>query len=702
MQNTLSRISRFFLENTFFLLFFLIPLILTPINYELFEYNKMMLTYALTVIIAVSWLVKMIADGKIYFRRTPWEIPMVLFLTSQIISTVLSIDRHTSIWGYYSRFNGGLLSTIAYFILYFAFVSNFPAGKIRKLFSVSLISGFLVAGYGILEHLGIDKDIWVQDVQNRVFSTLGQPNWLAAYLSILIPVTSGLFLKSGSREKEAKFSLGDAGYLLATAVFYFTLIYTKSRSGFLGFWVADLIFFAVFFFTSRKKLIKPFIFLNVLFLAVTFFSGAPFPQIGHFTYPEISQKLGNRKQVAVSPPKPTGDSIIDVGITESGTIREIVWKGAIDIFRHYPLTGTGVETFAYSYYKFRPVAHNMTSEWDFLYNKAHNEYLNYAANSGALGLGTHLLLIAVYIIWFLRKSFIKKDKSGPDTVGIGLFTGWLSILITNFFGFSVVIIQLFFFLIPAVAFILDLYPADKELPVTSKNSYRQVPAISYLAAAAFVFSGLFLLYTLIWIWQADVAYAAGYNAVRSQNYPQAYQSLKKAISINGSEPTYYDELSFPAAEIAVALNDDKQSTLAGQIRDDAVAASDIAVAISPNNVNFWKTRTRVFYILSAMDEKYFLDSKDALEKARLLSPTDPKITYNLALIYDKLGRKDEAKSLLSETIRLKPDYRDAYFALAVLYQRDKNNDKARELLNFILTRLNPNDADAKKQLEDLQ
>jgi len=37
---------------------------------------------------------------------------------------ILSLDPHTSIWGYYSRFNGGLLSIISYIFLYFAFVSN--------------------------------------------------------------------------------------------------------------------------------------------------------------------------------------------------------------------------------------------------------------------------------------------------------------------------------------------------------------------------------------------------------------------------------------------------------------------------------------------------------------------------------------------------------------------------------------------------
>ena len=67
----------------------------------------------------------------------------------------------------------------------------------------------------------------------------------------------------------------------------------------------------------------------------------------------------------------------------------------------YPLFGTGVETFAYSYGFVRPIAHNLTSEWDYVYNKAHNEYFNYLALTGFLGLGAYLGFIAVFIIYVL-------------------------------------------------------------------------------------------------------------------------------------------------------------------------------------------------------------------------------------------------------------------------------------------------------------
>ncbi|MBI3379636.1 O-antigen ligase family protein [Candidatus Gottesmanbacteria bacterium] len=720
------------IEISFYLLFFLVPLILTPINYELFEYNKMMLTYGFTIIIVGFWLIKMIAGRKLILKKTPLDIPLLLFVTSQIVSTIFSIDRHVSIWGYYSRFNGGLLSTISYFLLFYAFVSNFPQEKIKSLLKVTLASGLLVAIYGILEHLGIDKDIWVQDVQNRVFSTLGQPNWLAAYLAILIPVTLGLGLTSilnkyqipdvktknqNLKLKINNWSIGLLVYWVIGIIFYATLIFTKSRSGFIGFWVADIILWIILIIRFEINASKLLLYLNISFVIICFIFGSPFSEINRFTLPELTsnkQTKINNQQIT----KPVGSSLIEVGITGSDTIRRIVWGGAMDIFRHYPLFGTGVETFAFSYYKFRPAEHNMTSEWDFLYNKAHNEYLNFAATTGAFGLGSYLLIILIFIGWNLKTLILKagdaNEGSQPKmyrSVGIrerqdpqiiitilSLFTAWLSILITNFFGFSVVIVQIFFFLIPAIIFALNGTQSDNQEEKHITFNIQQLLAVLFI-----FFVICYLLYIILRLWYADVVFADGYHRARSQDgITAAYQSLKKALEINDSEPLYYDEFAFPAAQIAVAFADDKQATLSSALTKEAIIASNFAISIAPQNVNFWKTRTRVFYALSQLDEKYFSDALNSLEQAEILAPTDPKVKYNLGLLYDRLGKKSESINKLEEATKLKSDYRDAFFALAYLYEKNNQRDKAKDSLKYILSKIATDDAEVKKKLEELK
>jgi len=177
----------------YYTLFFLIPFLLTPVNYELFEFNKMLFVYVAASVIGTLWAFRMTIEKRFIFRSTVLDIPIALFLIAHLISTVYSIDPYLSVWGYYGRFNGGLVSLFSYLILYYGLVSNSSFGSdhssfIKNCLFASLFSGFLVSLYAIAQHFGIDANLWVQDVQNRVFSTLGQPNWLAAYVAILLPI----------------------------------------------------------------------------------------------------------------------------------------------------------------------------------------------------------------------------------------------------------------------------------------------------------------------------------------------------------------------------------------------------------------------------------------------------------------------------------------------------------------------------------
>jgi len=165
-----SQTARFFqaiIKYSFYLLFILVPVICT------------------------AWMAKMLTEKQIRVRRTILDLPILLFASSQLVSTLFSIDPHVSWLGYYSRFNGGMWSIISNTLLYFAFTTNAElfvpklsevkptktkqppstsaSFSLPPLILAGIISASFVAIYGVLERLGIDKDIWVQDVQNRVY-----------------------------------------------------------------------------------------------------------------------------------------------------------------------------------------------------------------------------------------------------------------------------------------------------------------------------------------------------------------------------------------------------------------------------------------------------------------------------------------------------------------------------------------------------
>lgn len=656
-------------------LFFFIPLVLWPATSEVFEFNKMVLVYLLTASITATWLIKSIFAKKFIFRRTILDTPLLIFLGSQLVSTILSIDPLTSWLGYYSRFNGGLLSAICYSLLYWAFVSNFEKSETLNLIKVWLGSAALVSIYGVLEHFGIDKNIWVQDVQSRVFSTLGQPNWLAAWLVALLPIT-WVFALEKFRISNSKFLI----YFSLSVLFFWTLIFTKSRSGLLGFAAAFIIFWGLYFWKNKnqyKKHLAPFFIIISSIIAISLISGTELT-------PGLSVLLNKPASQNVS--QAAKDTALETGGTESGTIRKIVWKGALAIWARYPVFGTGVETFAFSYYKFRPVEHNLTSEWDFIYNKAHNEFLNVAANSGTVGLLTYLALIGFSIYQMIKT----KDQN------FALLAGYASLSVTNFFGFSVVPTQLEFFLFPAFAIALAVQSTNHREQIKKPESSQKIFIFLVLCTVSYV------LFTVSKYWYADLFYAKGkaYNSISKPDAATGH--LTKAISFEPNQALYHSELA--TSDVSLALAYYKQKDLSGtkKFTDLAIGKSDTALSLSPANLNLKRSRFGIFIMLSTIDRNYLINARDTLIDAIASAPTDAKLFYNLGLTYARIGQPDLALATLKKTIELKSDYKEARLAYAILLIDQKQNAEARVQLEYILKYIDPNDSLTVQTLESVK
>src|SRR5258708_34928083 len=75
----------------FFALFLVVPLLFTSVNEELFEFNKMLAVYAITIGITFCWVSICIVEKKLVWKKTPLDIPIALFVGSQILSTIFSI-----------------------------------------------------------------------------------------------------------------------------------------------------------------------------------------------------------------------------------------------------------------------------------------------------------------------------------------------------------------------------------------------------------------------------------------------------------------------------------------------------------------------------------------------------------------------------------------------------------------------------------
>ncbi len=759
MRKIVERLQKA-IEITFFALFITTPLAMYPRTHELFEFNKMWLFFIFSIIILFLWGTKMIILKRFQVRRTPFDIPLLLFLASQIVSTIFSMDPHTSWWGYYTRFNGGLLSTISYIFLYYAFATNILTSekeesvvKTTRYIVASLISGLLVALWGLPSHFGYDPTClifqgelsvacWTEAFQPkiRMFSTLGQPNWLAAFLGILLPITMALSITQISKLKKFVFDenlLVGIGYAVLSILFYLEIGWTLSQSGFIGFWVANILFTLIFATlvlnknawsipnSLKQKGLQVLIGLNVLFLLITFTTQIPIPSLDKYTLPSLYERAASKNQKPTTTPQATTTQPIntqpalEAGITGSGDIRKIVWSGAIEIFKANPLFGTGVETYAYAYYKYRPAEHNLTSEWDYLYNKAHNEFLNYLATTGIFGLGTYLFFIFMFLFYGFRHQFklFKKGIIGSPIL-LALLSTFIGLSVVNFFGFSVVNVNLLMFFIPLWFFALVKSSKAQYFMFPKSVDEDAIPNGPLAPGALMLITvlGVFCLYCVLFLinfWRADIAYGLGYNYQRVNEIVSANEHLEKAVQMRGGEDLYKNELSVNLASIALALAQNKDLAQAGIYAQRSKTLSDEIAKRNPNNVVYWKARTRVLFSLAQLNPAVLPESLAAIEHAHKLAPTDAKVLYNKALLLDQAGKKMEAIQVIDETIRLKKNYRDAYYAkglfLSQLAENEKDVQKSQayrtqseEVLNFILKNISPNDPQTKELLEGLK
>jgi O-antigen ligase len=694
----------------------------------------MIFIYLTSTLVFFFWTLKSVIAKKILIKRTVFDIPIIVFFLSQVLSALFSIDTHTSFFGYYGRFNGGLISLIAYLVLYYGFVSNIEYRHIEKLLKTSLIASVIVILWGIPGWLGHDlscllflgefnNTCWTDQFRPdiRMFSTLGQPNWLGAYLAINFFIGVYFFIKSinindewlKGLNKEIKISSVFNGLrtkLLAVYLFlnFSATLFTRSRSAVLALFggVSVIVAFGLFKIYAYKninilkKLILPLIVFIVVAPIIFFKTGVD--KFDRMITLSTYSNLIKSRVVKKEPVTAAKTSVPVTGVSESFDIRKIVWEGAWKLGMKYPLLGTGVETFAYAYYFARPIEHNLTSEWDYLYNKAHNEYLNYLATTGFAGLVSYLVLIFSFLGYCGYT--LLKNKTGERLLIACLMISWMTILVTNFFGFSTSTINLFFYLIPAWVVVL-INRGDNVRHPPAKLSFGQ-----YLCITALFLSSLSLFTYFINYFRADVRYARADAFIRINDYESAAILLEQSLNLK-YEHVYEDKLSNVLANLAF-LSATRNN------RDDAnnrMLVSETynqkSLKASPENVLYWKTRAKNYYVYYQMslDKKILEQGIDALKEAGVLAPTDPKIPYSLAIFYSiayddakdiRVKKEIEDKSIeaINKTISLKKDYRDGYFLKAQLLRKYGRKEEAKETLHFILDHINPDDVEVKDEI----
>ncbi len=678
--------------STLYTLTILVPLTFSQISYELFEFPKFILLLSATLIITLAWSIHLYQTKTslktIIHKPSLITLGVLAILATQALATIFSISPYTSFWGYYSRFHGGLLTTICYTIIYFATLNWLDKKSTLKLTIISIKTSILIGIIAILEHFDISLTCMfmstlahLQNAANpfiastacwgsmtsplsRSFATLGQPNWLAAYL---IP---HIFLTIHLVQTHKKNSL--ILYTVYTILFT-ALLFTRSRSGLLAFGISYIAYWLLLVRQfSVAKIKQAFARYTLLFML-------PLALFGSAFTPSLTS-LNTLPSPTPSPSTP--GTALETGGTESGDIRRIVWGGAMRLIAQYPILGTGPETFAYTYYWVRPLSHNLTSEWDYIYNKAHNEYLNLAATTGLIGLlaylAWHLAIAKASLTRIPRSKKVRQDDDdlvrhfypvlGASLVGFA---------ITNFFGFSVIPVYLLMTLLCTLPSTLARDPSLPTTPRLSPIAYCLFPILLIYPASLYL---------------ADYYFAQGKSYLDANHPEPAISNLQKALRLRPSLDLYHSYLGEAYSLLSASTKSTDYAKLAQQ-------QAEITRQLNPYHLNYYKARAKIYLTLASLDPAWNIQAAKELELARQLAPTDPKLAYNLGLVYTRTNQLDKAEIELRETIRLRPSYAEPYYALTLLYEQSKQTEKIPPILEGAKSNLATYSAQLKDKMD---
>ncbi len=626
---------------TFLALAIITPLLFSTQTAEIYEVPKMYFVYFASTILLTLTITKFIIDKKIKIPIGSVVITFSLFIVVQILSTLFSQDKYTSIFGYPTRLNGGLISQFAYFVIFLTGLISINTQKLKNLLFAVVFAGVAVSLWGIPSHFNADPTCLVLtgkltsacwqkefDPTLRIFSTLGQPNWLASYLVLILPIS--LAFTFFYKENKVKLI-----FTVSSSLIFFTIILTNSRAGLLGLLVSFVIF-ALFMGTKAiKGNIKLISALCTVFVIITLlFSPNLTSRITDFVTSQ-KQPISQSTQDV----KPTQSSLTSGG-TDSGQIRLIVWQGALDVIKSSPILGTGPETFVSSYYKFRPQAHNQTTEWQFFYNKAHNEFLNYAANTGLLGLFSYMTFLALTILTIFK-------LKNTTIVQKSIVAGIIGYLITIFFGFSTVSTQIIFFLVIIAAL------SDKTNFKTSPIYFLKNPLIQQALILITLLAGLYTTTLFIRLYFAETLIR------RAQNTSGTRELVAYRNAITASPFTNPYLATDFAYAIASYVNEVTNTQSKSKLIDEANNLEKDTAALTLNNYLLNQRIAKTYLLIAQENPIYLKEAKLYAQKLTQMAPTNPESYLILAKVQITASQNDEAILSAKKALELKPDFIEA-------------------------------------------
>jgi O-antigen ligase len=296
-----------------------------------------------------------------------------VFLAWSVLAWWFATDRLHALVGERLQFQG-LAVTGAYAVFMVTAWATVRTPRRQMLFLLAVAAGgTIVALYAVAQRAGLDP-IWPTLPRDRVFSTIGQANALAAYLVLTIPLAVAL----GGRPGPSRLAVAGVVMVMLAA-----LAFTLSRGGYLG-----LVTTAIAMGTAIALWRRPLVTGRHIRIAVL---------VGLVAVGSILAIPGARATAE----RVAQRALLTADLSESSTqIKLDLWAVGVAIAADHPVVGVGHDNYVLVFDDYRDQvlpAGRAEQMARFRPESPHNVYLGWAVGAGLPALAAYLAIVAIAV-----------------------------------------------------------------------------------------------------------------------------------------------------------------------------------------------------------------------------------------------------------------------------------------------------------------
>lgn len=369
-------------------------------TFDVFNLTKFTIVLLGTIVIASLWVIECVQRKEFLRPRTGIEPALIGLLVATATATAFSFSKVVSLIGFYKSYDG-LISIFAFTLLGLSAAEVFDnRQQIRQaLVGATFVGGGFAAFYGVLQYITfategrykLDWESWgaASFKTSAVFSTYGNPNHLAGYLAMMIPLAIVL----GVISKKTGVKVFSWSFVV---IAFLEILQVQTR----GAWIAvavSSVGLLVLFLPEIKKNPIPFAAVAVAVLLLFGFAGLTLRGRG-----DIFKRV---------------TSIADTQ-ESSGRQRVLLWESGLRAAKDRPIFGWGPDTFRVVFLRYQGYEFASRYGPTQVANGPHNVFVSWLYSTGLFGFAMFIWLLADFFrrsIGAIRASLtIERDPPKRD------------------------------------------------------------------------------------------------------------------------------------------------------------------------------------------------------------------------------------------------------------------------------------------------